>query len=107
MCFLSFGRHGHSSIAKAFILKMEITFILAVEERQKEFQDSCVGSENAELYNMRNSRPLDNPTIPCCQMIMRGGLSWWFPPKMWRVVRGVLLSPEGIEHVPKKLHYCP
>jgi hypothetical protein len=53
MSFPALCRRRHSASVKALVRKMEVTLVLVAEERRNRFQDSCAGSGNRELYNVR------------------------------------------------------
>lgn len=46
MCLLAFCRCCFSPILKSLVCKIELTFVLTVEEQVKQFQDSCAGRGN-------------------------------------------------------------
>ena len=46
-------RRRHSPRVKAFVRKIEVTFILAAQERRNRFQETWLGKGNNELYNVR------------------------------------------------------
>ena len=89
MSLPAFCRRCHLSSVKAFVRKMEITFILAAQERRNRFQDSWFGKGNNALYKVRNVLSEGQCHFALLPKEQEETSVMAFDcPAMWRVVRG-------------------
>ena len=89
MSLPAFCRRCHLSSVKAFVRKMEVTFILAAQERWNRFQDSWFGKGNNALYKVRNVLSEGQCHFALLPKEREGTSVMAFDcPAMWRVVGG-------------------